>query len=123
MLLIDFLQHGFDLSDPAAAADDIRHVLSRPPPATPDGRTLLDLTPLEFLAALAREIPPPRVQRHRYDGVLSPNAALRGRVTARATASAPDTPPGTDARMPHPPTTALTHLSRTGILFGGTGPP
>jgi hypothetical protein len=29
-------------------------------------------------------IPPPRKHRHRYHGVLAPNAALRGAVTSRA---------------------------------------
>jgi serine/threonine protein kinase len=43
----------------------------------PDGRSVLALSPLEFLAAHSRLIPPPRVQRHRYHGVLAPNARLR----------------------------------------------
>ncbi|HUF51392.1 MAG TPA: transposase [Longimicrobiales bacterium] len=55
-------------------------------PARPtrDGRTVLALSPLEFLAALSRLIPPPRVHRHRYryHGVLAPNARLRERVVA-----------------------------------------
>jgi len=48
---------------------------------------LLVLSPLEvpsatsatlrFLAALARLIPPPRVHRHCYHGVLAPDAGLR----------------------------------------------
>jgi len=33
--------------------------------------SLLVLSPLDFLAALARLIPPPRVHRHRYHGVLA----------------------------------------------------
>jgi hypothetical protein len=43
-------------------------------------RTVLALSPLEFLAALSRLIPPPRVHRHRYHGVLAPNARLRQQV-------------------------------------------
>jgi hypothetical protein len=69
-----------------AAGDIIRHVLYQPSRPTPDGRALLVLSPLEFLTALARLIPPPRVHRHRYryHGVLAPNAGLRERVTALA---------------------------------------
>ena len=74
-----------------AAAGDIRHVLYQPARPTFDGRTLLVLSPFDFLAALARLIPPPRVHRHRYHGVLAPNAGLRERVTALATAAEPDT--------------------------------
>ena len=33
---------------------------------------------------MSRLIPPPRVHRHRYHGVLAPNARLRERVIARA---------------------------------------
>jgi hypothetical protein len=50
------------------AGDLIRHVLYQPSRATHDGRTLLVLSPPEFVAALARLIPPPRVHRHRYQG-------------------------------------------------------
>jgi len=94
-----------------AAAGDIRHVLYPPSRATPDGRMLLVLSPLEvpsatsatlrFLAALARLIPPPRVHRHCYHGVLAPDAGLRRRVTALAAAAMPYAPqpgrPGDDA--------------------------
>lgn len=40
------------------------------------------LSSLEFLAALSRLIPPPHVYRHRYHGVLPPNARLREHVVA-----------------------------------------
>ena len=40
----------------------------------PDGRTELRLTPLELIERLAALIPPPRLHRHRYHGVLAPNA-------------------------------------------------
>ena len=47
----------------------------------PDGTTALSLTPLEFLGRLALLIHPPRIHRHRYHGVLAPNAKLRHQVT------------------------------------------
>ena len=43
---------------------------------------LLSLTPLEFLERLALLIHPPRIHRHRYHGVLAPNAKLRYQVIA-----------------------------------------
>ncbi|MES9858985.1 MAG: transposase [Sedimenticola sp.] len=49
-----------------------------------DGQTLLRLTPAEFLDRIALLIPPPRRHRHRYHGVLAPNAPLREQVTSRA---------------------------------------
>ncbi len=48
----------------------------------PNGCTELLLTPLELLEALAKFVPPPRVHRHRYHGVLAPNARLRPHVVA-----------------------------------------
>ncbi len=54
----------------------------RPARPAPDGRTLLALSLLEFLDALSRLTPPPRVHRHRYHGVLAPNARLRAHVIA-----------------------------------------
>jgi hypothetical protein len=65
-------------SDPVG----VRRVFYQPARPTPDGRTLLALSPLEFLETLSRLIPPPRVHRHRYHGVLAPNARLRARVVA-----------------------------------------
>jgi Putative transposase len=44
----------------------------------------LVLTPLELIAKVAALVPPPRVHRHRYYGVLAPNAPLRAAVTALA---------------------------------------
>jgi Putative transposase len=38
------------------------------------------LTPLEFIARIAALVPPPRQHRHRYYGVLAPNARQRGQV-------------------------------------------
>jgi hypothetical protein len=44
----------------------------------------LTLTPLELMDRLAALIPPPRLHRHRYHGVLAPNAPLRAALTALA---------------------------------------
>jgi hypothetical protein len=88
-------------SEPAS----VRRVYYHPARPTPDGRALLALSPLEFLDALSRLIPPPRVHRHRYHGVLAPNARLRARVialgrddsdTAEPEEGSPETP-GTEA--------------------------
>ncbi len=49
-----------------------------------DGQTLVRLTPAEFLDRVATLMPPPRRHRHRYHGVLAPNALLREQVTSRA---------------------------------------
>lgn len=57
---------------------------------------MLRLSPLEFLDRLAALVPPPRVHRHRYHGVLAPNSPLRARVTAGA---------GEAAALPAPLTT------------------
>jgi hypothetical protein len=83
----------------------VRQVLYHLPRPTPDGRTVLALSPLEFLAALARLIPPPRVHRHRYHGVLAPNARLRARVVALArTEGEGDEPPDpSPSRTPETP--------------------
>ena len=50
----------------------------------PGGSVSLMLTPLELIDRLAALIPPPRRHRHRYFGVLAPNAPLRSAVTALA---------------------------------------
>ena len=44
----------------------------------------LVLTPLELITKIAALVPPPRAHRHRYYGVLAPNARLRAAVTAQA---------------------------------------
>ncbi|MBK6735582.1 MAG: transposase [bacterium] len=51
---------------------------------TVDGRTELQLSSLELLDLLAQLVTPPRLRKHRYCGVLAPNAALREAVTASA---------------------------------------
>ncbi len=65
-----------------------------------DGRTVLMLTPLELIDHLAALIPPPRLHRHRYHGVLAPNSPLRAAATAYArehAGSAEAAPSETDA--------------------------
>ena len=59
-------------------------LIYRLPKPMPGGQTVLYLTPLEFLDKLAVLIPPPCMHRHRYHGVLAPNAPLRQAVTAYA---------------------------------------
>ena len=51
---------------------------------TLEGRTELVLTPLELLDRLAKLITPPRIHKHRYCGVLAPNAKLRSALVATA---------------------------------------
>ena len=51
---------------------------------TLDGRTELIMTPLELLDRLAHLITPPRIHKHRYCGVLAPNAKLRRAVIESA---------------------------------------
>ncbi len=67
------------------------------PKPLPDGRTTLYLTPLELLERLAALIPPPRIHRHRYHGVLAPNAPEREQVTAKASEEPAHQAPSTEA--------------------------
>ncbi|MCH7935445.1 MAG: transposase [Gemmatimonadetes bacterium] len=55
-------------------------IVYRLPRPAPGGGTALSLTPFEFLERLALLIPPPRIHRHRYHGVLAPNSRLRSPV-------------------------------------------
>jgi len=63
----------------ASSAPDAR-LLYRFPKSTPDGRTEIILSPLQLLQRLIAFVPPPRVHRHRYHGVLAPHAGLRSTV-------------------------------------------
>ena len=76
------------------SSPESRLVYRLPKPA-PDGRTELMLSPIQLLERLVRFIPPPRVHRHRYHGVLAPNAKLRAAVTSigRPDAETPGTQP------------------------------
>jgi hypothetical protein len=60
---------------------DVR-LLYRFPKPTPDGRTQILLSPPQLLERLAEFVPPPRIHRNRYHGVLAPNARLRPAVVA-----------------------------------------
>lgn len=55
------------------AIDDehLRYHFSKP---QADGATELQLTPLELIDRIAALVPPPRLPRHRYHGVLAPNS-------------------------------------------------
>ena len=63
----------------------------------PDGRTELRLRPLELIEHLAALIPPPRLHRHRYHGVLAPNAPQRAQVISLARQPPPPMPNAADA--------------------------
>ncbi len=58
----------------------------------PGGNGPLLLTPLERLDRLAALVPPPRIHRHRYFGVLAPNSPLRTAVTTLALAATTSPP-------------------------------
>ncbi len=68
----------------------------------PGGNGPLLLTPLELLDRLAALVPPPRVHRHRYFGVLAPHSPLRSAVTAlaRAATTSPPAPKPQPAAEP-----------------------
>jgi len=56
---------------------DAERLLCERAKPSPDGTGLLRLTPLQLLDRLAALVPPPRVHRHRYFGVLARTAAHR----------------------------------------------
>ncbi len=64
--------------------EEDERLIYRLPKPQHDGQTLLRLTPIEFLDRMAILNPLPRTHRHRYHGVLAPNAPLREWVTKRA---------------------------------------
>ena len=82
--------------------DQHRLIYHLPKPG-PDGRSQLILSPLELIERLAALVPPPRQHRHRYYGVLAPNAPLRAAVTALApeAVAAQPTPVQTSDEAPH----------------------
>jgi hypothetical protein len=63
---------------------DPEHLVYESHKPGPGGSVSLLMTPLELIDRLAALIPPPRRHRHRYFGVLAPNAPLRAAVTALA---------------------------------------
>jgi hypothetical protein len=80
-------------------------LIYRLPKPQPNGCTELHLTPRERIARLATLIAPPRIHRHRYHGVLAPNAPLRAPVTALARQL--PAPPPEAAPAPHAPKGSL----------------
>ena len=72
---------------------DPEHLLYESTKQGPGGTDPLILAPLQLLDRLAALVPPPRVHRHRYFGVLAPNSPLRAAITALAPAAAPTPPP------------------------------
>jgi hypothetical protein len=83
---------------------DEQQVIYRLPRTQRDGTTALSLTPLELIDHLAALIPPPRRHRHRYHGVLAPNAPLRAAATAfgRELADATGEPTAVGSPRPAP---------------------
>ena len=53
---------------------DAERVRDRLPRPRPDGRTELILSPPQLIERVAALVPPPRLHRLRYYGVLAPNA-------------------------------------------------
>lgn len=97
--------HAFDGT--AALASPEARLLYRLPRPDLEGRTELLLTPVELLERIARFVPPPRLHRHRYHGVLAPNARLRSAVVAlgRPVTAEPEPgaiPPGSRSPSPEP---------------------
>jgi hypothetical protein len=87
--LIRFLRSASEVKLPPFAAErleelDAQRLIYHLPKPGPDGRTQLILSPLELIERIAALVPPPRQHRHRYYGVLAPNAPLRAAVTALA---------------------------------------
>ena len=80
-----FAQGRLCLAEPScrdpAESDTVVYTLTKP---DPQGRLALSLHPLQLIDRLARLVPPPRVHRHRYAGVLAPNSSLRSLVVASA---------------------------------------
>ncbi len=89
---------------------DPEHLVYESVKPGPSGSVTLMLTPLELLDRLAALIPPPRRHRHRYFGVLAPNAPLRAAVTAlagqQAEAPAAQTPAAAAGAAPSAPASA-----------------
>ena len=80
---------------------DAEHLVYDIAKPRPDRPRALVLTPLELIDNIAALVPPPRVHRHRYYGVLAPNAPLRAAVTALALVPVPVPAVGTPDAAPH----------------------
>jgi hypothetical protein len=101
------------LGDSATVASEDARLVYRLPEPDLHGRTELLLSPIELLERISRLIPPPRVHRHRYHGVLAPNARLRVAVVAIGR-DAPDTDtPATATPDPADASSLAAHHSRS----------
>ncbi len=70
-------------NDGALCVSEVRVRYRLPKPGR-HGKSVLVLTPLQFLDRLAALIPPPRRHRHPYHGAFAPHAGLRPLVAAHA---------------------------------------
>jgi len=59
-------------------------LIYRLPKPARDGRTFIQLEPLEFIERIAAFIPYPRRHRRHYHGVFAPSSSLREKVAANA---------------------------------------
>jgi hypothetical protein len=91
------------------AHDQLVYRFPRP---QPDGRAELRLTPLQLIERLAALIPPPRIHRHRYHGVLAPNAPQRAQLTRTGSAA-------TTAHAQRRPTVARPRAFAGSLSVGG----
>jgi hypothetical protein len=82
---------------------DAEHLVYHSPKPRSDSPRDLVLTPLELIDKIAALIPPPRAHRHRYYGVLAPNASLRAAVTAMAPVQVTAPPPAVAANTEEEP--------------------
>jgi hypothetical protein len=112
------------LAGVASLASPDARLLYRFPKPTPDGCTEIVLSPLQLLERLVAFVPPPRMHRHRYHGVLAPHAGLRAAVVAigRAPAETPclaDPKPASLASgsLDEPPRTASSARIRWAVLL------
>ncbi len=93
---------------------DAEHLVYHSPKPRPDSTRDLVLTPLELIDKIAALVPPPRAHRHRYYGVLAPNAPLRAAVTALAAEPVIAAPPPSAAETDEPRRVALSVGYATG---------
>jgi len=100
---------------------DPEHLIYDPPKPGPGGSGPQLLTPLELLDRLAALVPPPRIHRHRYLGVLAPNSPLRAAVTALALA-ATTSPPAAIAEPAAEPAHRRAAAHRAGPGPAAVGP-